>query len=287
MRRAMGDHEINDRVRVLILAANPSATGRLEIDHEVHRIEQELRASTHGASFQVISRWAVEPGDLQQALLDVQPSILHFSGHGAMREGERREGAAPVRRDLILDDGEGNEAPVDGTALTQLLSILKDRIRVVVLNACHSGPQAEAIVAHVDCAIGMARDIGDEAATEFAAAFYRALGHGRSVAEAFALGTNALALKGIPEAATPQLLVRPGLDAANVILVAKQAPPQPPSLPAPPPERWSLSMVLLVVFGLACIGVLAAAIAAAPAPSPTEAGTPDAGLSPAASGAPR
>jgi hypothetical protein len=255
---------------VLFLAANPRATSRLDIDHEVRRVEQQIRASPNGASLQLISRWAVQPGDLQQALLEVEPSVVHFSGHGTTSER------------LLLDDGEGNTAPVSNEALAQLFSILKGRIRVVVLNACHSRPQAEAIIEHVDCAIGMARAIGDEAATEFVVAFYRAIGYRRSVAEAFALGVNALKLKGIPEANTPQLLVRAGVDAAKVFLVPAPLPPPSPPWPAPPPERWPLPAILLSVFVLACIGVLASAILRAPAPLPDRSAAP---ITPAASGA--
>jgi hypothetical protein len=48
------------------------------------------------------------------------------------------------------------------------------------LNACDSAPQAEAIVSVIDCAVGMSDEIDDSAAIAFAAAFYEALGYGRS-----------------------------------------------------------------------------------------------------------
>jgi hypothetical protein len=101
----------------------------------------------------------------------------------------------------------------------QLLTTLKDNIRIVVLNACYSRPQAEAIVETIDCAAGMKKAIGDDAAIVFASSFYRALGFGRSVQEAFDQGRTALLLNGIPEANTPDLLVRNGVDPKMVILV--------------------------------------------------------------------
>ena len=104
-------------------------------------------------------------------------------------------------------------------ALIHLFRILKDNVRVVVLNACHSRPQAEALAETIDCTVGMNRPIGDEAAIVFAASFYRALGFGRSVREAFELGRAALLLEGIPEDQTPELLTRPGVDAAGLVLI--------------------------------------------------------------------
>jgi len=94
---------------------------------------------------------------------------------------------------------------------------------VVVLNACFSRDQAEAIVEVIDCAIGMKQEIGDEAAIAFAASFYSAVGYGRSVEDAFEQAKVALLLKGIPEEDTPTLLVRAGVDAGQLFLVAQES----------------------------------------------------------------
>ena len=90
---------------------------------------------------------------------------------------------------------------------------------MIVLNAWYSGPQAEAIVEVIDCAIGMNSSIGDEAAITFAAHFYQAIGFGRSVKEAFEAGKAALMLEGIPEERTPELLVRKGVDPSTIFLI--------------------------------------------------------------------
>ncbi len=116
-------------------------------------------------------------------------------------------------------DANRDPMPVSKAALKQLFSTLKDNIRVVVLNACCSRPQAEAIVEVIDCAIGMNRRIGDDAAIIFAASFYRAIGFGRSVSEAFEQGRTALMLAGIPEQDTPELLTKPGVDPKTIFLV--------------------------------------------------------------------
>ena len=53
----------------------------------------------------------------------------------------------------------------------------------------------------------------------FAAAFYRALGFGKSVQNAFVQARAALQLEGIPEEGTPQLFTKLGIDPDKVILV--------------------------------------------------------------------
>jgi hypothetical protein len=92
-----------------------------------------------------------------------------------------------------------------------------------LLNACWTRPQAEAIAQTIDCVIGMNRPIGDAAAIIFAASFYRAVGFGRTVQEAFDLAKVALLLEGIPEDQTPAMSVRDGVDAAAMVLVAPPA----------------------------------------------------------------
>jgi hypothetical protein len=197
-----------DKVKVLFLAANPAGTQPLKLDEEIRRITAKVRSSDYRDSLELISRWAVRPDDLMQALLEVKPHVVHFSGHGSSAQ------------ELILLDDRGSPKPVSKAALASLFRTLKDNVRVVVLNACYSRPQAEALAETIDCTVGMNRPIGDEAAIVFAASFYRAVGFGRSVKEAFELGKAALLLEGIPEDQTPELMTHPGVDAAKLVLIA-------------------------------------------------------------------
>jgi CHAT domain-containing protein len=194
-------------IKVLFFAANPITMSALRLAQEVRQIEEKIRASKYRDSIQFISKWAVRPDDLQQALLEVEPHIVHFSGHGSEQEG------------IYLESAEGISAPVDQGSVVDLLSILKDNIRLVVLNACQTRQLAEAITAHIDCAIGMRTDIADDAAIEFSASFYRAIGFGRSIKVAFDLGRNALRLQEIPEDKNPELYKRSGVDPGEITLL--------------------------------------------------------------------
>jgi len=66
----------------------------------------------------------------------------------------------------------------------------------VVLNACYSDEQAEALCARVDCVVGMSGTIGDDAARNFAIGFYGGLGERESIGAAFRQGCAAISLEG-------------------------------------------------------------------------------------------
>ncbi len=195
------------KIKALFLAANPRSTNRLAIDEEMHAIEQKLRAAEHRDALVFQSAWAVRPDDLLQLLNQHQPHVVHFSGHGS---GEG----------LSLAGDDGRDRLVTTRALKALFTTLKDNIRLVVLNACYSREQAQALVESIDCVIGMKESIHDDAATAFASSFYRAIGFGRSIQEAFEQGITSLLLEGIPEEDIPELLVKQGVDAKKVVLIA-------------------------------------------------------------------
>ena len=76
----------------------------------------------------------------------------------------------------------------------------------LVLNACYSEIQAEAIHEHVNYVIGMNRAVGDKAAINFAVAFYDGLAAGEDVEFAFELGCSQMI--GLKENQTPVLKVK-------------------------------------------------------------------------------
>ncbi|MBT9310637.1 TIR domain-containing protein [Leptothoe kymatousa] len=180
--------------KILILGANPNGTTRLRLDTEVRDISDGLERAKRRDEFQIAQRWAVRPRDLQRAMLDEQPQIVHFSGHG---EGETG---------LYFEDEVGNAQLVTGDALAGLFKLFKSQLQCVVLNGCYSEVQAEAISAHIPYVIGMRDGVKDTAAIEFAVGFYDALGTGQSVEFAFEFGKAAMALGGVGDEDLPVLL---------------------------------------------------------------------------------
>lgn len=213
------------KIKILFLGANPSNTTRIALGDEVREIMQRLRAAHQGEQFEFVQEWAVRVGDLQAALLRHRPQIVHFSGHGR-GEGDAfsRSGPSSDRNremlpeeDVRVDDGDGEilveddstrqARPLPAAALAKLFKLVGG-IRCVVLNACHSATQAEAICEHVEAVIGMRRSIHDEAAVNFAWAFYQGLGFGESLSSAFEFGKNQIELAGFGDGDVPQLLTK-------------------------------------------------------------------------------
>jgi len=184
------------KIQILFLAANPVDTDPLRIDEEIRTIDRALREAAFRDRFKLEQQWAVRVQDLQMHLLRYKPHIVHFSGHGSSVS------------EIILEDISGKSQTVPANALSQLFRVLKDNIRCVVLNACYSESQAQAIAEHIDCVVGMSKEIGDIAAINFAASFYQALGYGRNIEEAFELGRNQINLENLDEENIPQLLCK-------------------------------------------------------------------------------
>jgi len=172
---------------ILFLAANPKDSTPLDLTREMKEIEEGLQRSQKREKFVLEKVWAVTPGDVQRAMLDYKPHIVHFSGHGTGAEG------------LVLEDGTGQAQFVRSAALAGLFELFADKVEC----ACYSDVQAAAIAHHIPYVMGMNQAVGDRAARAFAVGFYDALGAGESFEFAYKLGRNRIALEGIPEDLTP------------------------------------------------------------------------------------
>lgn len=165
---------------ILILAANPKGTDQLRLDREVRDIDQAIQSSALRDEFKLHQRWAVRPRDLQRALLDVQPEIVHFCGHG--------EGAAGI----ALEDASGQPKLVKTAALSGLFQLCAEHVNCVLLNACYAEVQADAIVTSIDYVVGMRQAVPDTVAIAFSTGFYQAIGAGQSIEVSFEDGCKAI-----------------------------------------------------------------------------------------------
>lgn len=166
-------------MKILFLAANPDGTTRLHLDKEVNKIDDCLRKSKLRDQFQFITKLAVDASTLRQSLLEEEPDIIHFSGHGEGQAG------------LVLVGQDNKPKPATADALSDLFKLFP-KIKCVLLNACYAEEQAKAIVQHVAYVVGMKQAVRDDAAIAFAAGFYDGLGYGKSIDMAFELGRNAI-----------------------------------------------------------------------------------------------
>ena len=191
--------------KVLVLAANPRDCSERRLGEQVREIEEGLRRSRDRDSFELTSRWAVRSRDFYRSLLEVQPQIVHFVGAGA-------------EAGIVLEDEAGKAEALPAEALTNLFAIFaREGVECVLLNACYSELQVQAISQYVPYVIGMKQAISDRAATEFAVAFYDALGAGRTIEFAFELGCAVLNQQAVP--VLQRGMLHPRADAAAAIAV--------------------------------------------------------------------
>ena len=203
--------QLPDNIVVLFLASNPLDQQQLRLDEEARSIAEMIRKAKHRDSVKFESCWAVRPMDILQALNEHTPAIVHFSGHGSDRD------------EIVFQDANGNAKMVSKEAIVQTMMASTEGIRLVFFNTCYSRNQAEAVIEHVEAAIGMKTSIGDEAARVFASQFYSAIGFGLSVKKAFEQGKALLMMEAVQEEDTPQLFVHEGLDPEDLVIVRPQA----------------------------------------------------------------
>lgn len=181
---------------VLLLAANPKNSSQLRLSEEVREIDEGLtKRSRYREQFKLESKLAVRQRDFYRHMLDIQPQIVHFSGHGAGEDG------------IVLEDETGNATFVQADMLASMFKLFASKgVECVLFNACYSEVQAEAVSQYIPYVIGMNKPIGDKAAIDFAVAFYDALGAGETMEFAFELGCSQLV--GLKEHETPVFFVR-------------------------------------------------------------------------------
>lgn len=185
-----------DPAPVLLAGSSPSDKVELAIDAEFDLIENSVQLGSHRQHLRIVLSRDTEAAELIAKMLGENPSVVHFSGHGNQQA------------ELFFENGEGQSVAVTAEQLSKMFAGFSGVVRCVVLNACYSAPQAEAIAHHADCVIGMSDRVSDAAAHTFASNFYTALASGRDVATSFDLAVVNIDLAGIPEAKTPALFGR-------------------------------------------------------------------------------
>jgi hypothetical protein len=217
----------DQKLKILFLAANPINTTQLRLEQELRDVKIALRQSRYRDQFDLQAVSAARINDMRQAMLEIEPQILHFSGHG--------EGGA-----IYLEDNAGNARPIGAAAFANFLANFPS-VQCVVLNACYSEDLGAAINTTVPFVVGMETAVEDEAAISFAVAFYDVLGSGGNYERAFRLAANALELEDKLTAANPILVKSPTAGsvpppvAVGVPGATAAASPQPATPPATSP----------------------------------------------------
>lgn len=204
------------KVKILFFAADP-ILGRpdgvpLELANELREIQEHVKKARYGHRLHFEPHGAARADDLLDFLEHTDARVVHFSGHGG-------------RHGLVLVARDGYSVHyVDAAALKRVFREYHGTVRLVVLSACSSDAEAQAIADIVGCAIGTSSTISDDAATTFNSRFYRAVANGYSVERAFEHAKTILQVYRIPESEYPELFVRKGVDPAALVLVKTYRP---------------------------------------------------------------
>ncbi|UFH53249.1 caspase family protein [Spirosoma sp. KNUC1025] len=190
-----GSNPGNDKMarRILFLAANPNDTQQLRLGAESEKIKAELNMSTHRDAILFTSNMAVTPQNMTRYILREKPSIVHFSGHG------NADG-------LCLETDDGTVKLIGANALGMVFAAFDGTVQCVVMNACYSAEQADAIARSVPYVIGMTRSVQDAAALAFSVGFYQAIGEGETIPKAYQLGLAQMAMTTDGQQEIPVLL---------------------------------------------------------------------------------
>lgn len=202
-------------VTLLILSATPDQETPLRVDREQRAIKDELDRSEIGRQFTVRSSLATRYHDIQRELLMAKPTVLHFAGHGDTGG-------------IFVENDRGKKHLIPTQALADLLSIpmIRQRLRVVVLNACWTQAQANAIRRRIKgMVVGMSHEVSEDAAIEFSRGLYGALGNPEIDLEtAFVLGRNNVMLAGlVDQAYTPVRFKSQGFETEGFFIAQSSA----------------------------------------------------------------
>ena len=149
---------------ILVLAANPLDTDNVGFSREVDAIKDGLQKQ--GSPFKLEHQLATNIEKMRKSILQHKPTIVHFSGHGLKSE-----------TGIMLEDNNGGKHIVETKDIAEFFGIVakarkESSIDCVVLNACYSEKQANAISQHIPYVIGIKNQISSDIALEFSVAFY-------------------------------------------------------------------------------------------------------------------
>ena len=202
--------QVPERISVLFLTGEPDGMSRLRLDREIREVQEQVRRSEHRDAIVFEYRLAARITDMIQHLNEVEPDVIHFSGHGATG-GIALHGPDDELREMTNEE------------LDRLLGVAPKPLTLVVFNSCSSAEQAQVAARHAAASIGMQQPIEDEAARVFAGQLYNGLGFGRSLGLAMRQAELYVEMQLNRTSGEPTLVLGDGVNADELIIVA---PPQ-------------------------------------------------------------
>lgn len=164
---------------VLLVSASPDSLNRTRVDREFRKIIDKVRGTRFRERLRMVQVQAARFEDLQTALMEHEPHVLHISAHG-LSDGS------------IMFETTDDKSSVTKKRMVRLLRAIGDKLRLVVLSAGYSEQLAHDLAPIVGCCIGMSQEIIDAEAIEFSVSLYETMAFGRSIETAFNVAISAL-----------------------------------------------------------------------------------------------
>ena len=147
-------------LRLLAVFSLPVRANPLNLRRERYRLQQLVRSlnQTRGMAVELrVLQYGATRETLREALEEGEGwDLVHLSGHGLQGE-------------LLLETEEGGNDPIDAAALGDLLALTRERLQLLILDACYSGAASHAAArAQVGLETSRAAGLVDEALTETA-----------------------------------------------------------------------------------------------------------------------
>lgn len=212
--------ESKDKINILFIASNPDIIftdeqgnlkeqQKLSLDKEARDIAESIQKSPDRDSINFVTKWATRTDDLFQYINEVNPTVIHFTGHGT-EDGK-----------LVFHDKYDNPKLVEIDAIIQMVNTITDDLRLVVFSNCYSSSIAEGVVEYAEATIGMNTSVKEDIAMIFASQLYSSIGFGFSLEKSFNQAMARLKVEGFEdeECNIPELFVKDGLNAKDIYLI--------------------------------------------------------------------
>jgi NTP pyrophosphatase (non-canonical NTP hydrolase) len=179
-------------INVLLVAPAPNDQDRLHLSREQRAIEKAIRQATRRDSITVTTLPSATIDDLRTEMMRQKYDVVHFLGHSDSKG-------------LVFEAEDGSTTYVELENISSFFQSHQET-ECLVLNACNSLENVNSPIARVT--VGMAAQVGDEAAIEFARGFYDALGEGKSFENAVQEGRHSAELKSLGKQLPLKILIR-------------------------------------------------------------------------------
>lgn len=140
-------------LRLLAVFSLPGRANPLNLRRERYQLEQLVRRlqQTQGVAVELrVLQYGATRQTLREALEEADGwDVVHLSGHGQ-------------RGELLLETDDGGEERIDTPALAELLQPTRERLKLLLLDACYSGAASQA-AARVQVGLDAVRDAGTSA----------------------------------------------------------------------------------------------------------------------------